>query len=595
MPANINDRCNNTSYKKPTKFRLTVKDRYSGTQLEQVDGFQTYAYNEGLNIFAVNVSNTMDGTGQFSYSFADKEHVIDTTKVGKGNIIILEAAKDSAADYENIAYGFCRDMNPSRSRGNMLTWTMTGFGTSIIFNEILCTFIRSAKSLSLQDPRPRIDDEDMFANNLWKSFLTDPQVPIYGDQSLAQIGGFTTNGIDPAVHDPVTAINAKNQYAGAISNTILQSVGALGGIDADNDAYLIWPTKRHSGITVKVQQSEAEMAQDYAAFTGYVQGTYQAPQSLQLPDYANVITGRASISKEFLGGASGASNSKSTNGQALAQQFKPSSLGFKDIALMLQKVGDPTSSKNRLNGSIILDNGNTPKGGKKVADWYIDLGRIKDEAGPVSFTELKLFTKTIEATQAHWLVVYERAGHHSGDFDESNTILWFNNGDTTTPFQYSAFALGGDKDSPNLPWQVLPNGPTFAFSLFQIVRRQAFAVDPIAMKLFGPIMVPVDASFIDDNFTMNKFLHVELQQRVRPKINFSEIEVSIPNNSNFKPGTMVTFLDPQNPMFTIQKYCQPLVSAVTWTWDASVRPQGCRTVRLLLSARYDWLSDYFAE
>jgi hypothetical protein len=270
-------------------------------------------------------------------------------------------------------------------------------------------------------------------------------------------------------------------------------------------------------------------------------------------------------------------------------------LGFKDIALLLKKLGNPTSEKNRLNGAIILDNGDTPDGGKKIAQWYIKLDRIKDFASAVSPTEMKILTKTIEASTPHWMVVYERAGDHSGKFDPENTIQWLHNGDTETPGQFSATAGGGDKDSTDLPWQIFPNGPTFAYSLFQITRRQSFAVDPLAVDRFGPMMVTVDASFIDDSFTLNKFLHIDLQQRSRPHIAFSEIRATIPNNVNFKPGYMVTFLDPVNPMFTIQRYAQPLISQVAWDWDAATEPQGPRTCRLLLSSRYDWISELFNE
>ena len=597
MPALITDKCSDVSYRNRSKFKLIVKDRLDGSTLHTVDMFQSLSYNQGLNLYEVHCTPGLDAAGEFSYSFNDREHIIDMNKVGKGNIVILQVAKQSATDYENIFYGLCRDMTATRPAANILRWTMTGFGTQVIFNEILCTFIRSAERLSLQDPRPRINDDKMRGFNLFTDFLTNKDVPIYGDKSLADIGGFTTNGIDPNVRDVVTAISAKNQYASSISKTITDSIGAISGIDANNDAYLRYPTKKHLNVTVKVPQSKTEFTTDYGFNTSYVIGPYSAPQSLQLPDYANIVTGRATIERQFLDGSdSGDSDSvKTTNGQALGQRFIPSSLGFKDIALYLKKIGDPTSSKKRLNGSIILDHGNTPTNGKKVAQWYINLDDITSSPSAVSPAEIKILTKTIEASTPHWIVVYERAGNNSGDFDPENTIQWINNGDTTTPGQFSAIAQGGDKDATNLQWQVFPNGPTFAYSLFQVTRRQSFAVDPLAIDRFGPIMVPIDATFIDDSFTLNKFLHVDLQQRSRPKINFSEIVATIPNNVNFKPGYMVTFLDPVNPMFTQDKYIQPLISRVTWDWNALTEPQGARTVKLLLSARYDWVSEYFTE
>ena len=595
MPANINDKCSDASYQKPSKFKLIIQDRADGSELESIDMFQTQHWNEGLNLFEVSCNDGLDITNEFSYSFDDRDHIIDTTKIGKGNIVIMQTAKESSADFVNIFYGFCRNMEPIRTDTNMLKWRMTGFGSQIGYNEVMCSFIRSAERLGLADPRPDISDTSMRASNLYIDFITNPDVPIYGDKSLAEIFGYTVDGVDPLVKDVITSLNIKNQYGATIHKAIVDAVGAIAGIDASNDAFLRWPTKVHSGITVKATRNPLDKNTDYGAYTSYIIGQYSAPQSIVLPDFANIITGRATISREFLSSQEGATGSKSTSGQALGQMFKPTSLGFKDIALYLQKVGNPTSSENKLNGSIILDNGFTPRGGKKIATWYIKLDRIKDAPTVVSPTEIKILTKTIDATQNHWLIVYERAGTHSGHVDDENTILWMNNADTTTPNQYSAIALGGDKDSPALPWQIYPNGPTFAFSLYQVKRRQSFAVDPLSVKLHGPIMVPVDSSFIDDTFTLNKYLHVELQQRVRPKIPFSQLPVSIPNNHTFKAGEMVTFLDPDNPMFTLTKYNNPLISQVSWSWNAATEPQGTRTVRLLLSGRYDWLSDFFEE
>jgi hypothetical protein len=595
MPALITDRCSAASYHKPSKFKLIVKDYFDKSTLHTLDMFQPLDYNEGLNLQTVQCNPGFDTAGTFSFSFEDNEHIIDTKKVGKGNIVILQHAKDSAADYENIFYGYCRNLNLVRTATSLQHWEMTGFGSQVIFNEIMCTFIKSAKKTSISDPRPVISDVDMQLAILYTKFVTDPDVPIYGDRSLVDIGGFTYAGIDPQCKEVVTSINATNQYAGTIHKSMLDSVGAIGGVDANNDIFVHYPTKKHLDVTVKAPTSINDKFVDYGAYTSYVIGPYNAPQSLQLPEYANIITGRATINRTFLNGESGSDGVKTLNGQAIAQRFLPTSLGFKDIAFYLRKIGNPTSQKSRVHGSVILDNDNSPEGGKKIAKFYLSLDSIKETATVVTPSVFKILTKTIEASTPHWLVLYERAGNNSGDFDPDNTIQWLHNNDFTTQGQFSAIALSGKHEAEDLSWQIFPNGPTFSYSLFQISRRQSFAVDPLAVDRFGPIMLSIDSSFIDDSFTLNKYLHVELQGRSRPHIGFSEMTVTIPNNKVFKPGYMVTFLDENSTMFTIENYVQPLISQVLWNWDAKTEPLGPRTCKLLLSARYDWVSEFFTQ
>lgn len=600
MVAAKTDLCSSASYKKPARFKVIIKDRINGSTLYSIDQYLGLVENEGLNLTQVNVKTGMDIAGECTLSFFDHRRLVDLKKVGNGNIVIVQLAKDDPADFVNVFYGFCNDMVPIRSGGTSLKWQMHSWGSQIIFNEILCNYTRAAKKRSLLDPRPQIDDVAMRGWKLYRDFVTKRDVPIYGDFSIAEIGGMTTNGISDKVKAFIGGIDAKIQYASTIHRTLIDAVGAIGGVDANNDIFYRYPTRVHSGITVKAPVSKADADSDYGALTSHVIGPYTAPRSTNLDDFANIITGRATIARNFLNGTPGDDGEDNLVFQALAQRFIPSSGVFDDIALWLKKIGEPTSSKNRVNGAILLDQDFRPSS-KRVAEFSISLDAIDDDFKAIYPTNLNITSKKIDINKAHWIVLFERSGHHSGDSDPDNTIAWGTNGDTTTPGQYSAIAHGGDKDADlSHLWVVFPAGPTFGYATFQVKRRQSFAVDPLSVDKFGPKMVPMDSTFIDDDFTLNKFLHIELQERAKPKILFPPIVCTIPNNKVFREGEMVTFVDENNPMFTLSKYQQGLISQVEYNWDIADfsqpnTPLGIRTCRILFTGRYDWISEYLAE
>lgn len=600
MVAAKTDLCSNASYKKPARFKVIIKDRINGSTLYSIDQYLGLVENEGLNLTNVNVKTGMDVAGDCTLQFFDNRRMIDLKKVGNGNIVIVQLAKDDPADFVNIFYGFCNDMVPIRSSATTLKWQMHSWGSQIIFNEILCNFTKSAKKRSLLDPTPQLDDPDMRGYNLYRDLVTNRNVPIYGGKSIQEIGGMTINGIDHKVKSFIGGVNAKIQYASTIHRTLLDAVGAIGGVDANNDIYYRYPTRVHSGITVKAPVSQADADKDYGAMTSYVIGPYSAPRSTNLDDFANIITGRATVARNFLNGTPGDDGEETLVFKAIAQRFIPSSGVFDDIALWLKKIGTPTSSKNQVNGAILTDNNFRPST-KSVAVFSISLDAIEDDFKAIYPTDLTVKSNNIDITKAHWIVLYERSGHHSGDSDPDNTVAWGTNGDTTTPGQYSAIAQGGDKDAnlSNL-WVVFPAGPTYGYATFQVKRRQSFAVDPLSVDRYGPKMVPMDSTFIDDDFTLNKFLHVELQERAKPKILFPTFTCTIPNNKVFREGEMVTFIDENNPMFTLAKYQQGLISQVEYNWDINdttqpYTPLGIRTCKLLFTGRYDWISEYLAE
>jgi hypothetical protein len=590
LPApSVEDKTIDPSYKEWFKFRLTVRDR-QGQILHIVDQFEDVEYNEGLNLFRLTCSTGSAQTGLFDLAFYDNENSIDMTKVGLGNIVEIEGGKRQDT-MRHIFYGFCREVEPTRPGGDVLRWRMSGFGSGIILREILMNVTRKARLFDIENLGTDKHDSATQANVLIEDILSKPEFMIEGTEALKEIIGCTLNGISAQAIDTVPFLDALNGTSDAIINRVCETVGMVCGLDSENDFYLRYPTSVHSGINMKVLQiGEAYNANDYAIDTAYVIGPYAAPISIKQEDgFANFVRSTALNNRDFVGGSSEDKGFKTLAFQALAQRFIPGSLGFNGLALLLSKVGTVTSQKNRINGAIFKDTGiatNIRPSSIKVATFHISLDAIPLETPrAIEDIDMNIINKNFDASAPHWLMLYMREG------DEENTVRWHHNGDFLSPDQYSAIAIGTSRDTTDPPWQIFPSGPTFAYASFQTLRHEVVASDPFSVDRYGPIMMDVANDFIDDTYTMNKYLNTQLSIASIPQIRYTPMQVRIPNECWFQENTQITFLDPKIGASNLVQR-QAGIQQVFYGWDAySTGRPGIKTCELTILGYYDWLTE----
>jgi hypothetical protein len=588
LPApSISDKTADPSYKEWFKFKLTIRDR-QGNILHIVDQFEDVDYNEGLNLFRLSCLTGTFQTGLFDLAFYDNERIIDMTQVGLGNIVEIEGSKRQDT-FKHIFYGFCREIEPTRPGGDILRWRMTGFGSGIILREILMNITRKAKLFDIENLGVNPRDSATQANVLVEDILSNSEFMITGNTALKDLIGCTLNGISAQAVDTVPFLDALNGQSETIIRTICDTVGLVYGLDADNDFYLRYPSAVHSGITIKnLQLGEAYNNQDYAINTAYIVGPYAAPISIRTEDgFANIVRSTALQNRDFISGSSTNSGFKSLAFQALAQRFIPGSLGFSNLAFLLSKVGTVESPKNRINGAILLESTEEIKPSNvQVATFHIALEDVPiDSPAPVEDLDFNLIKENFDPLAPHWVALYVT---NSFEWDEDNTPRWHHNGDFVTAGQYSAVATGTSRQTSDPPWQIFPSGPTFAYAAFQTLRHEIVASDPFSVDKYGPIMMDVPNDFIDDTFTMNKYVNTQLSIASVPQIRYSPLIVRIPNDMVFKENTQATFLD-QKISATNFVNRQVGIQQVAWNWDAYTtgRP-GIKTCELTVLGNYDW-------
>ena len=591
MPApSINDKTADASYKEYSKFKLIVRDRQNNI-LHEVDQFEDTNYNEGINLYHMDCTTGAFQTGFFNLAFHDTERIIDMSQVGLGNIVEIQLSKRQDT-MKNIFYGFCREIEPLRPGGDVLKWRMSGFGSGIILREILINIERKARLFDITNLGVNPRDPATQANTLITDILSKPEYVIHGNSALKDLIGCTLNGIDSRAIDTVPFLNALNGQSEAVINTVCDTVGMVSGLDADNDFYLRYPSVVHSGVTLKVLPiGQTYNNNDYAFNTAYVIGPYTAPISIKSEDgYANIVRSTALQNRDFLGGISGNANSfKSLAFQALSQRFIPGSLGFHGFAFLLSKIGDPESPLNRINGAVLTESTAEIKPSEiRVATFNIPLESIPDSSPlPVEPINMKIIS-SFDPSAPHWVTLYTT---NSFEWTEDKTPRWHNNGDDVTEGQYSAVAVGASRQTSDPPWQIFPSGPSFAYASFQTLRHEVIASDPFAIDKYGPIMMDVPNDFIDDSFTMNKFVNTQLAIASVPQIRYSPLTVRIPNDMAFKENTQVSFLDEKIGADNFVNR-QAGIQQVSWNWDAYIhgRP-GIKTCELTILGYYDWLTE----
>jgi len=511
------------------------------------------------------------------------------SQVGLGNIVEIEGSKRQDT-MKRIFYGFCREIEPTRPGGDILRWRMSGFGSAIILREILMNVERKARLFDISNLGVNPRDPATQANNLLTDIMSNPDFMIQGSTALKDLIGCTLDGIDPQAIDTVPFLDAVNGYSDSIIRTVADTVGMNYGITPDNVFYLRYPNSVHSGVTVKVLQiGEAYNNLDYAFNTAYVIGQYTAPISIKVEDgFGNIVRSTALNNRDFIGGSSNGDGFKSLATQALGQRFLPDSSGFFGLAFLLSKIGDPQSPMNRLNGAILEESTDEIKPSNvKIATFHIALEDIPDTTPiPVENLDFKLINPNFDPLKPCWAVLYVT---NSFEWTEESCPRWHHNNDFVTPGQYSAVATGTSRATSDPPWQIFPSGPTFAYSSFQILRHEVVASDPFSVDKYGPIMIDVPNTFIDDTYTMNKYLNTQLSIASVPQIRYSPMQVRIPNNMTFQENTGISFLDEKIGANNFVNR-QAEIQQVSWNWDAYThgRP-GIKTCELTFLGYYDWL------
>lgn len=536
-----------SEYLEPLKCKIEIWDLQKLEQRYVYDSFDTSA--NAFMVESATVDLGIDTHGSFTFRITDPDKVIESRLLKRKNLVVLSAKKYGNELFSNLVYGYTTKVKTIREDTNMLQYDISGIGSGSIMNERLVNFQKVATPQSLLSSDPSADDHSMQANNLFRKLLLDPSVYVVDDITIAEQLNIDTSLLDSSqVKDILGGINQPYVDAAQVYNAVLESVGAQGGINANNQAYIRYPSDVFSGIKVKAwDYTNDDDNKDFAANTSYFMGPFDYEISWAKEDgFINrwVSKGRTQEISASSGTTGNQEGFVPLFERAVAQKFKPNASKLRDLALMLQKVGDGTSDPDTvttLHGHIVLDNNGFPNG-PVVSIFNIPLTDIPTTMGPVYLSDLTL-NIAIDATTDLWIILYDRGN------DDNNTIHW---GVVNNPDFPSTNALRLYHNNPPDPWvtdhnnttgwEVHPNSFSFMYSIFDSFSNAVIAEDPDSIERYGIVEDVVNVEWAPNSNIVNKFISERLAITALPKVVYNANTVTIPGTI-FLPGQVISIED----------------------------------------------------
>lgn len=571
------------------------------THLEQVHSFSSWnpsGVGVSNHIPVVEASVTPPGTaqyGSFYFKVWDTDKVIDRETVRKKGIVIIKCKKYENDPYLNLMYGFITKVRPIHKK-TQLYYSITGVGSGAVLNERFVNIQRSARMKSIDSDIPLFDDNLMQIRKLYKEMLSNRDVYVADDISIAEQFNppMDVDDLDDSiVDDTILSLNEPYVQASHALNSMLDSIGADGGIDVNNKPYLTYPLSRTPSITLKTWDSVAEANLDKSDSTAYFMEDWDYEMDWsQESGFANRIFAKARVTQ----GESNASTDGTYGGfetlqdMDLAQKIPASPAKFRDLALILTRVGQGTinPSQKFLDGRIVQDSNNAPIG-STIARFSIPLASIPEENPTAIFlTGLQLTTVPFNPSVAHWVILYER-----GNIGGTDTINWYFKTDETLqgviarrPF-IPGTARATNREV-NTGWEVTTgNSFEFAFSVLDSFTHIIVSEDVDSQMRYGVVEDLVDLSWTSNTIAATKALGEILAVRCLPKVTYATNAVTIPGKL-FMPGLIVRVEDTLSDLTSTAGAMAEITNATYDFGGGHASQLGATTCDINLVGHYDF-------
>ena len=289
-------------------------------------------------------------SGTFTLRIHDPDEKLDTTKIGLGNRVWIQAGRDPDHLF-NLFSGVCRTFQPIRAGYNLLTYVMSGFGTQIIFNERVVNFLRQSIRRPDNPQRPFFDDPNMKAYLLFKELCekTDVIPTLFPAIKHTLYPGMfnTTDLIDPAVDTFIASITEPYVEASQVANNIADMAGAVWGIEPGSPStpdkvFLRFPSTTHSGILIKDRPEPEDPEEPTSTNVSYLTARtgFNYTDSMKKEDgFTSKPFSKTGSVTQSATGSQGEELSTSLNGIDIAQQFIVNSTIFRDLAFTVHIEG----------------------------------------------------------------------------------------------------------------------------------------------------------------------------------------------------------------------------------------------------------------
>ena len=544
--------------------------------------------------------------GSFDILLEDSEKALDFNVTRRANIVIIKAKKYPSQDYVNLLYGRSKQVKAIRPGGNQLQYQISGIGAGGVLDERIVNIQKIANpsaNVNTTIPDPFLNDIDMQVNNLFKSLLQDKADYVVGDETIQDQLNMSDDIVNTLDASPVKlkilAINQKYVTASAALQSMLESVGADGGIDAYNSPYLKWPNTQLSGITLKSwDDSLAGAGLELANKNSYFVDAFDWTLSwLKQDGFTNRYIAQAQQITQTGGNSTDTSGAFNTNGfislfeHDLALQIDPKQTRIQNLAVVIEKRGDGTTDPinvTTVHGHIVEDIDNAPIG-QQIAVWDIPLSKIPpNQPTPMFLTNIAFTTnKIINSEKKYWITIYNRGN------SLDNTINWY----TVPAPPNTTMNIANRHIAKGLPWAAnhnLTNGwevtiaspNTLAFAIFDNFKHDIVAEDVESQQEYGLVEDVIQTPFDQSPIAAQRYLDALLQYSAMPKMTTEPGLVSIPNDL-FMPGILINIEDVLSGIAPAQNF-QAELSDLEYTFGGDDSSIGAQFVKVSPIGYYNW-------
>ena len=543
--------------------------------------------------------------GSFDILIEDSEKSFDFNLTRRANIVIIKAKKYANQDYLNLMYGRTKRVKALRPGGNQLQYQFSGVGAGGILDDRIVSIEKIANPSTSVAPGtdPYVNDINMQTNNLFKSLLADSDtyvVPGETIQDALNMSDDTINLLDASpVFTKILAINQKYVTASQALQSMLESVGADGGINSYNEPYLKWPNTQLSGITLRSWRDEfAGLGLEDANQNSYFVDPFDWELSWDHQDgFANRYIAQAKSTVISGGNSDNTSGTFNTNGfvslfaKDYALQIDPKQTRIQNLAVVIERKGDGTKDPENVttvHGHIIEDIDNAPIG-QQVAVWDIPLSRIPVNVPTAMFLTNIVFTgnRTINSEKKYWITIYNRGN------SLDNTINWY-----TVPTPDNVVSnIASRTISNGLPWAadhnlnngwevIIDNPSMLAFTIFDNFTHDIIAEDIESQEKFGLVEEVIQTPFEQSPVAAQRYLDGLLQYAAMPKMTTTPGMVTIPNNL-FMPGILINIEDTLSGIAPAQNF-QAELADLEYNFGGGDTALGAQFIQVNPIGYYNW-------
>lgn len=543
------------SYYKPLKPVITI----DSPDIDIDDRQRYYQFNafEGSNLINpiyVDCERAVNETGTFNLIVEDSNNEI--TKDHLNNCRIYIQFGKTFGTKRTFFAGFADIFKIRRPRNNYVEYLLSGPSTKIQLSELM--LLQRKSTSKPNNPTYSIAQLviDMIKTRKARPLNRQGIDSLTGiNAELIQDGGDIAGQLSdiyfPVINEVFTTDWDFNDRMSALSGAPWDVI-----YNANNDGSFTerfsmkFPSTNATGINIKTSDIGSE--NDDPDRTSYIKGPFEIEYNSSLDaGVATRLYTVTTIDKEEILRMSVNSGSTALTSRAIAQQIniENDQRRITGMEFIMFKFGDPTSTKNRINCDIVMDNSANQPTGTVLSTFKIDLDDLNNGAHFIHVDDLDLKIRFLEGSNKIWVRMWQRSGQDSDpNLDTAHQVFWCHNG-TFNLLQpnYSAISTtnGGDYDTrATAVWNATNLGPTYTHVLYSKINRLQARSSPEAAKRLRWKEQVVDSSFLSSDYnTINRYLSLILSQKSKTRVTVESVQCTVPNHFLFMPYQWVNFTD----------------------------------------------------